>query len=805
MNIQTVQNSMRTFRFLFLALFIANTSPASAVESAAGAATVDAVASLSPEQEATLKTFVKQAADAKRILWVELMKGELGAVRMWTGLDEKRLKSLESAIGPVIDEALKAWAAKLEAQYRKLIEESPGMLLGSNFGLGKGFANGMTFLGCDGPVQHPAWGQALAKNLTTEELAHLTQDQAASKQVIEKEIEGYLEAWGVQFKLDISRSLLQEVADLKRDLNLSDERAAKLDALAEAAVEQSMELWRSGVSKSLRSVDQSFRDNIQRTGQTPYLLMEAKDRPEEQAIWKEGLGKLLTPEEWVLTASLKVKRVEAEQKELTEILNPQTAKLREQLTGRMLKRVGDLELDLKLTKDRVAQLESVANAAVEQSIEAFVRRVKAFLMRYSLEQRKQILNQAGVPFLSTFAGLPERQAAWINGLVELLSADEIIRMQASERLLQSWRVKMLGKLMVSYMDSRIALSASQRQLLEPIAENLILLDPALVPVDSGNDYDRYTEQRFFTIGAKAPESELMSILGLNQLKWWKGVKGDGNGQSVADDDDEELEVADQEGAVEGAAGSELEEVETAISSFMEKKAARHRQRALEKTMFKVEDINRSAKVSADTATRLQTMARGVVERELVPWKSELEEIVRSNMQRPNLANVARQLAAIPDHIFSQNQGRFSEKKASFDTAIRAELTVPELSAWEQALGERQAYQDAAVCGLLLVELDRLVGLRASQRDGLEPILTAMLKDYAPDIQGMFTQEGGTAWFSVGYLTYIPLVGVPEDKMKAVLTEAQWKQLIDSNQYTQAANYWRNIKTVHEQRLRSQKR
>ena len=220
------------------------------------------------------------------------------------------------------------------------------MLLGSNFGLGKGYANGMTFLGCDGPVQHPAWGQALAKNLTTEELAHLTQDQAASKQVIEKEIEGYLEAWGVQFKLDISRSLLQEVADLKRDLNLSDERAAKLDALAEAAVEQSMELWRSGVSKSLRSVDQSFRDNIQRTGQTPYLLMEAKDKPEEQAIWKEGLGKLLTPEELVLTASLQVKRVEAEQKELTEILNPQTAKLREQLTGRMLKRVGDLELDL---------------------------------------------------------------------------------------------------------------------------------------------------------------------------------------------------------------------------------------------------------------------------------------------------------------------------------------------------------------------------------------------------------------------------------------------------------------------------
>ena len=72
----------------------------------------------------------------------------------------------------------------------------------------------------------------------------------------------------------------------------------------------------------------------------------------------------------------------------------------------------------------------------------------------------------------------------------------------------------------------------------------------------------------------------------------------------------------------------------------------------------------------------------------------------------------------------------------------------------------------------------------------------VLSEYLPDIERYMSQQ----WFLQYYYAMVPVAGVPEQDMKAILTPEQWK-LCKERDLPDAEQYWEGIRNNHEQRMK----
>jgi hypothetical protein len=246
---------------------------------------------------------------------------------------------------------------------------------------------------------------------------------------------------------------------------------------------------------------------------------------------------------------------------------------------------------------------------------------------------------------------------------------------------------------------------------------------------------------------------------------------------------------------------EPEEFERAVSEFLYSKALEERRKLAAMMTLKAEDISRVAHVAEGSLNRLLTAARGSAEEFLVNWRQNADGNVRSQLSDATAENIQQKLASLEEY---QWQSSSDGKSALWDQAVSAELSPEVRALWEKELNARVAFREVAIAALITVEFERKHALTSAQLAKLQPQVAQILKDYRDDFDGYFSSSDSSRWYLQTYSMFMPIAGIPEGELKATLSKEQWESWTTSNEYSNATQYWQNVKENHERRQKAKK-
>jgi hypothetical protein len=245
---------------------------------------------------------------------------------------------------------------------------------------------------------------------------------------------------------------------------------------------------------------------------------------------------------------------------------------------------------------------------------------------------------------------------------------------------------------------------------------------------------------------------------------------------------------------------EPEEAEHAVSDYLLGKAVLERERLVSILTLKAEDAARVSGLTPEVFARLELAAKGAAEAALVSWRTSNDQNIHAQLAQMNPQQIKKRLQNMDNYGYSRTDADL-EKQPIWEKTVKAVLTEPQLTAWNEQVAERAAYQGAAACAVILAEFDRKFPITPEQWAKLEPKLMHFMKEYGPDIARMFSPNNSTAWFMQTYSMFMPFASIPEKELEAILTKEQRERLKGSNEFSNATNYWENVQQNHAQRVK----
>jgi len=604
------------------------------------------------------------------------------------------------------------------------------------------------------------------------------------------------EAWDAQMK--------KEIDDIAHITGLPDAGQKALAEAAKQAVAASMQDWAPKLPDIVRA------ELARLPKQTAVAMMaEAQDQldavlswsdassqdvaPDKQDTWTKALQQTLTPAQMEAWTQTQTKHTDDIEKEIANVLKNATDRTRTQQTNAIMAECKSIEDTLKLPPGRASQLENIANAAVNQTVDKTRSQEEKSLLEMDESQRRQLLT-SGFYMAPGPDDVPEQTSAWKDGLAHLLTADEQTKLEALKDNRKTRREHVMSKVMVMLLDEKLALTAVEREKLEPIAGRLVKDIPQLYPPNNPGAYYSISPDIFYGATTKASDAELKPILDAIQLKRWHGlVNADASTQDTDD-------VAVQTGGIKD---DEPEDVDKAISNFFYEKTEAERKRELESSSLKAEDAARVAGLNAESAERLEAAAAGATEQSLMTWKWFTEQQIRSQLQGLTPQNVNQRLAGLQDFFFQRRfYGMVNQHQADlWDQTVQAELNEQQFDAWKKETDAREDYRSKAIAAAVLSEFDRQVHLTDEQWDKLNPLVSGVLGDYSQGITQVFSNMNDTPWYLGGPYMLIPLAGVDDDQLKSALTKDQMDLWTGSQEFGNANNLWQVVKQTHMQQQR----
>jgi hypothetical protein len=158
-------------------------------------------------------------------------------------------------------------------------------------------------------------------------------------------------------------------------------------------------------------------------------------------------------------------------------------------------------------------------------------------------------------------------------------------------------------------------------------------------------------------------------------------------------------------------------------------------------------------------------------------------------------NVLQALAGTERASLSRNDIQ-PQNTDLWKTALKTTLNDSQLKTLDKVAGERTSYRLKAMASMSVSELDRRRKLSADQCTKIEAAVQKVLTEYLPDIERYMSLQ----WFLQYYYALVPVAGVAEKDMQAILTPEQWK-LCKDRDLPDALQYWEGIKNNHEQRMK----
>lgn len=251
-----------------------------------------------PEILTKVTDVMKKIAVIKREQWDGLVRDEIAATVKETGLDAEGTRGLEAAAAKAEDAAMDDYTAacirKFGEVYAKGNAHSLDWVVKPGVPQGAAGPEGPTGSGVSftGPLDQPAWKDGVARILSPAQAAALEKVRAERR----KAIADYLDRQTDLTRQALEPSILAQSGEMIAALNLPPERAETLKALAKQATDASVEVWRQSATSSLLAQNEAWRTQRLKNN-TFHYGFNAKDAPEKQAVWTDGLAKLLTDEE----------------------------------------------------------------------------------------------------------------------------------------------------------------------------------------------------------------------------------------------------------------------------------------------------------------------------------------------------------------------------------------------------------------------------------------------------------------------------------------------------------------------------
>ncbi len=798
--------SAPTIGLLILALTASNLQPVHAAdpENPAAAKPQDeveeAASKLSPEHKTQLANFLQTLKEVKAKRCREQMKKEAEDVVKTAGVGPDAAKSLEAAANEAADRATGEWAVSVKKLFLKQVAEMPDEAWA---GLSEAEAHADQLADAPSPDEiasiDPAssqiWKDALKRTLTPEQTA--AWDKVLAQRLTD--VRNLIKDSADKVRKQYRDGLNEQVAHLKEKLALPKDRADQVSELADRALEKTMEAWQKRAEEQVlgMAVGQQ-RVEVDRRNFT--IPRRQEDDPERQPVWKDGLAKLLSAEE--------MKLWQASENELgaeaNEFLKGMAEGIQDQVGKGIHDKVAVIGSTLSLPKEKTDQLNSLADSAVKKAVEAWRDQAAKYLLSLKGELRHEAIKQGNIYIPPNPKDRPDQQAVWKEGLAKALSADELKRWEASQAEATQRRLRAMGRVLVMELDQKVALTSTQREQLQPLAERLLKDDPALFGPGGFDNYGNMSATQVFTNAAgKAKEEDLKPLMDDIQRKRWRDACDPKNAESDPDEmpaaaQPDKTAKANQKPATRAA---EPEDLEAVISKCFDERAAKERQKLLETMCLKAEDAARVAGLSDEAAGQLQIAAHGAVEEALGPWKEEIQ-YVRGQM-RGDLApeDIEQRFASMQQYQWYQRGMPSADNQSIWQAAVKTILTSPQADAWKKAVEDRKGFRIAAIAAVTVAEFDHNLSLTADQCGKLQPLVAAIVKDYDQDIAGFFGGFGTRrSWYLLPYTQFIPIVGVPEKDLKAILSAAQWTTWSESNQYGNSMSYWENLQQNHKMRM-----
>jgi hypothetical protein len=638
-------------------------------------------------------------------------------------------------------------------------------------------------------------------------------EKAKPKITFSPEVEAKLEKFWPKVKeakLKLLKERMQkEIDDVAKVTGLNSDGIKALQTSSQPILDPCLEDWLGKIEETLRGalgrspgmelriMDQLLPDP---DGYAADDAINGYVQPVDRPAWTEALKRTLTAEQAAAWQKVQTERHEAFEKEVGDYLRVVTAEASGLYASGILAMAADIKHSLGLSKERAAKLDLLARKAAGESAAAWGKRVEQSCLQMDEKLRRQLLKNRQI-FLGFDSGdRPDQQKAWKDGLAALLSADELKRLDAAAEERRLRRMRGIGALMVAEFDDKAAFTSIQRQRLQPLVTRLVNEEFALFSENENESMYSvaFSPRAFLTLGAKANEREMKEILDPVQWRHWKEACG----QKIPDGDSEnepEEKTAGAEARPQGVA--EPEDLENAISDFLYEKTLKERDRILPVMVLKAEDAGRVAGLSADAVDRLETAARGASDKLLGDWKSSASQWVRSIVQDATPRNVRQRLRSIETYNLPRDLSVAPEKEAIWTAATKAELTSAQMAAWTKAADERGAYLHRAIALAAMEEFDRRIPLTHEQWEKLEPMIVAMVNEYAPEISAMFGYGNASRWYMQSYSLFIPFAAVPEKDMKPILEKEQWDQWAGNPEFANSKMWWGNIQQNHAMRVK----
>jgi hypothetical protein len=630
----------------------------------------------------------------------------------------------------------------------------------------------------------------------------------AEPQLFSPEIEAKLTTFVASAKLEKEKvwdaRMTEEIDHIVHATGLDADHAKILKGVAKQAVAAGLDRWaaqlkdreRTGLA---RRGDQAglFLDQI-----TQQAAMVAQSdwstditQPYEQDAWIAAVHQALTSDQaaaWDKTQA--ARQAEIEKDISSDTLKQSLNRMYEQQTQEIQSACAEIVMAVGLPKDRSDKLAALAKDVADQTKTISEKKLERIFLLMNDDQRRQIIANGNIYFDNEPNELPSKQAAWTQGVASLLTTDEMTRLQAERDAHKAKWMHVMGQIMLTILDDKIAFSEEQRQKLEPLAERLVKDVPNLFTENAGNS----PPQLFLSVAAKAPQAELRPVLDDLQLRHWRELSAPPGVTANAADDAK----ANPDETVEP------EDVEKAISLYLYEKTEERRKHALEENVLKAEDAIRTAKLGDEAATRLKAAARGATEESLTTWKWFVEQQIRAQLQN-NVTpqNVKQRLESLQIFLFQQNINIFNGQAARpsiWDATVTSELTPSQQDLWKKETDTRSAFRDKAVADLVLAEFDARYHLTDDQGQKLQPLLTTVIHDCSPDISRMFSGGNANPWYLMNQFALMPFAGISDSDLNTILTKDQSSRWTESQDHGNAMTWWTNVQQIHNQRIQQEK-
>jgi hypothetical protein len=623
---------------------------------------------------------------------------------------------------------------------------------------------------------------------------------------IEAKFKEFLGKLGAARRKRGAERMQQAIEEVKKVTGLDAESAKALEKPAQEAAEINCKEWLAKTEKAwrkqtwqpdqmLESLDQSL-SQIELYAQAG--AFGAEPDLTDVPAWQEALARVLTPAQAAAWKKSLEERREALLKEFGEVIKRSLEGMRERKLQAWQAKGAELKTGLGLSEARGKLVDALVKTVSEKSSEAWRNRVEKLLLAMPEVQRRQVAKQGNFYFVPEEADEQQQQAAWKEGLAQLFSPEEMKSLETAQANKKTRRIRMLGQMMLALYDEQVALTAAQREQLQPLAERVAKGEPSWFPERGSNDYFSFSPQSFFQAGSKARPADLEAALDPIQRQHWQEAAKAIDSRARGIRGRNAVTAAKPE---EPVPAPEPEYFEQVLSDFLFEKAEAQRKRVHGTMILKAEDAARVAALSPVATARLQTAARGAAEESLAAWRVGLEEGLRSSLSDATARNVKQRLEGMEEYQYSRGSSVAPEKRPVWEKTIQTELTEAQRAAWQKEVDARSVFRERAIASLILAEFDRKHLLSTEQWAKLEPLITSFMKDYGPDIATMFSPANTSPWFLQSYSMFIPFAGISEKELKAVLGKEQWDRWAGSNEFSNTSNYWENIRGNHERRLK----